>query len=91
MLLELGEANPYTARAYHRAADGIRSTPAPIAELVRSGRVRERTQDVRTDGDRFSVRQTRVARSDATVSFRRRYDQTRQLRNDYVQRTPLEV
>ena len=41
MLLELNDANPYTTRAYRRAADGIRSTPAPIAELVRSGRVRD--------------------------------------------------
>jgi DNA polymerase (family 10) len=41
LLLELSEANPYTSRAYRRAAAGIRATPAPIAELVRSGRVRE--------------------------------------------------
>src|ERR1700744_2084072 len=41
MLLELSEANPYTSRAYRRAAAGIRATPAPIAELVRAGRVRE--------------------------------------------------
>jgi DNA polymerase (family X) len=41
MLLELGAANPYSARAYRRAAEGIRGTPVPIAELVRSGRVRE--------------------------------------------------
>jgi DNA polymerase (family X) len=41
MLLELGDANPYTARAYHRAAEGIRATPVPVAELVLSGRVRE--------------------------------------------------
>ncbi len=40
-LLELGEANPYTARAYRRAAETIRATPAPVAELVRDGRVRE--------------------------------------------------
>jgi DNA polymerase (family 10) len=40
-LLELGDANPYTARAYRRAAETIRSTPAPVAELVRGGRVRE--------------------------------------------------
>jgi DNA polymerase (family X) len=39
-LLELAEANPYTARAYRRAAETIRTTPAPVAELVRSGRVR---------------------------------------------------
>ena len=40
-LLELAEANPYTARAYRRAAEAIRATPAPVAELVRGGRVRE--------------------------------------------------
>jgi DNA polymerase (family X) len=40
-LLELAGANVYTARAYRRAADLIRSTEAPIAELIRSGRVRE--------------------------------------------------
>ena len=40
-LLELADAGPYTARAYRRAADLIRSTPAPVAELVREGRVRE--------------------------------------------------
>jgi DNA polymerase (family X) len=40
-LLELGDANPYTARAYRRAAETIRATPAPVAELVRDGRVRE--------------------------------------------------
>jgi DNA polymerase (family X) len=40
-LLELGEANPYTARAYRRAAETVRSAPVPIADLVRNGRVRE--------------------------------------------------
>jgi DNA polymerase (family 10) len=40
-LLELGDANPYTARAYRRAAETIRSAPSPVGELVRSGRVRE--------------------------------------------------
>jgi DNA polymerase (family 10) len=40
-LLELVDANPYSARAYRRAADVIRATPAPVAVLVRSGRVRE--------------------------------------------------
>jgi DNA polymerase (family X) len=40
-LLELSEANPYTVRAYRRAADMIRATPAPVAELVASGRARE--------------------------------------------------
>jgi DNA polymerase (family X) len=40
-LLELAEANPYMARAYRRAAETIRGAPLPVAELVRSGRVRE--------------------------------------------------
>jgi DNA polymerase (family 10) len=40
-LLDLAGAGPYTARAYRRAADLIRATPAPIAELVAAGRVRE--------------------------------------------------
>ena len=40
-LLELAEANPYTARAYRRAAETIRAAPVPVAELVRAGRVRE--------------------------------------------------
>ena len=41
VLLELGSASPYAARAYRRAADVIRATPASVAELVRTGRVRE--------------------------------------------------
>jgi DNA polymerase (family X) len=40
-LLELAEANPYTSRAYRRAADTIRTAPLPVADLVRTGRVRE--------------------------------------------------
>ena len=40
-LLELAGSGPYTSRAYRRAADLIRSTPAPIAALVRQGRARE--------------------------------------------------
>ena len=39
-LLELAEANPYTARAYRRAAETIRSAPVAVAGLVRSGQVR---------------------------------------------------
>jgi DNA polymerase (family X) len=39
-LLELADANPYSARAYRRAADTIRAAPVPVAELVRTGRVR---------------------------------------------------
>jgi DNA polymerase (family 10) len=40
-LLELAGANPYSARAYRRAAELIRATEAPVAELIRAGRVRE--------------------------------------------------
>jgi DNA polymerase (family X) len=40
-LLELAEANPYTARAYRRAAETIRGAASPVDELVGSGRVRE--------------------------------------------------
>jgi DNA polymerase (family X) len=40
-LLELGDANPYTMRAYRRAADTIRAAPSPVSELIRSGRVRD--------------------------------------------------
>jgi DNA polymerase (family X) len=40
-LLELSDANPYTARAYRRAAETIRFAAFPVAELVKSGRARE--------------------------------------------------
>jgi DNA polymerase (family 10) len=40
-LLDLAGASYYTARAYRRAAELIRATPAPVSELVRQGRVRE--------------------------------------------------
>jgi len=41
VLLDLAGANTYAVRAYRRAADIVRATPAPVAELVRAGRVRE--------------------------------------------------
>lgn len=40
-LLELAETNPYTARAYRRAAETIRATALSVAELVTAGRARE--------------------------------------------------
>src|SRR3954469_10734080 len=39
-LLELSDANPYTVRAYRRAAETIGGAAVPVAELARSGRVR---------------------------------------------------
>ena len=40
-LLDLAGAGYYSVRAYRRAAELVRETQAPVAELVRSGRVRE--------------------------------------------------
>ena len=40
-LLDLNGASHYTVRAYRRAADLIRATPADVAALVRQGRVQE--------------------------------------------------
>ena len=40
-LLDLSGAGYYTARAYRRAAETIRETKAPIAKLIREGRVQE--------------------------------------------------
>ena len=40
-LLELSEANPYTIRAYRRAAETIRGAAVSVADLVRAGRVRQ--------------------------------------------------
>jgi DNA polymerase/3'-5' exonuclease PolX len=37
IMLDLAGANPYSARAYRRAADVVRASRVPIAELVRSG------------------------------------------------------
>jgi DNA polymerase (family 10) len=42
-VLELGDANPYTVRAYRRAAETVRHSAAPVAELVAAGRGRELT------------------------------------------------
>jgi DNA polymerase (family 10) len=41
LMLELVEANPYTIRAYRRAAETIRGAAVPVEELVRRKRVRE--------------------------------------------------
>src|SRR6266704_3223233 len=40
-LLNLSGSSFYTSRAYRRAAETIRETKAPIAELVAAGRVEE--------------------------------------------------
>jgi DNA polymerase (family 10) len=40
-LLDLAGASGYTSRAYRRAAETIRGTPAPILDLARQGRAQE--------------------------------------------------
>jgi DNA polymerase (family 10) len=40
-VLELGDANPYTIRAYRRAAETVRHAAVPVADLVVAGRSRE--------------------------------------------------
>src|SRR5438874_3320821 len=40
-LLDLSGSSYYTSRAYRRAAETIRETKAPIAELVAAGRIQE--------------------------------------------------
>ena len=40
-LLDLAGASNYSTRAYRRAAELIRATTAPVADLVRAGRARE--------------------------------------------------
>jgi DNA polymerase (family 10) len=41
VLLELAGSGHYTSRAYRRAAETVRETRAPVATLVREGRVQE--------------------------------------------------
>jgi len=41
MLLELSDASGHAVRAFRRGAELVRSTPLPIVDLVRTGRVRE--------------------------------------------------
>ena len=52
VLLELAGSGHYTARAYRRAAETIRETRAPVAALVREGRV----QDLRGIGPGIAAR-----------------------------------
>jgi DNA polymerase (family 10) len=40
-VLELGDANPYTIRAYRRASETVRHSGVDVAGLVAAGRVRE--------------------------------------------------
>jgi DNA polymerase (family X) len=58
-LLDLSGASFYTARAYRRAAETIRETKAPIADLVAAGRV----QELRGIGPGIAARLTELVRT----------------------------
>src|ERR671918_2580986 len=81
VLLELSGANPYSARAYRRAAELVRATKAPVLELVREGRVRElrgigsgieaRLRELAETGDIAELRELEEAIDPALVGFGR--------------------
>src|SRR2546423_10302854 len=58
-LLDLSGSGYYTSRAYRRAAETIRETRAPIAELVSAGRV----QELRGIGPGIAARLTELVRT----------------------------
>jgi DNA polymerase (family 10) len=80
-LLELADASFYTARAYRRAADLVRALEAPVAPLVRSGRVRElrgigpgieaRLRELVETGDIAELRELEESVSPELVGFGR--------------------
>jgi DNA polymerase (family X) len=81
VLLELSGANPYSSRAYRRAAELIRATKAPVRELVRQGRVRElrgigsgieaRLRELAETGDIAELRELEETIDPALVGFGR--------------------
>jgi DNA polymerase (family 10) len=58
-LLDLSGSSFYTARAYRRAAETIRGTEAPVADLVSAGRV----QELRGIGPGIAARLTELVRT----------------------------
>jgi len=58
-LLDLAGASGYSARAYRRAAETIRATPAPILDLARQGRA----QELRGIGPGIAARLEELART----------------------------
>src|SRR5688572_8285476 len=81
VLLELSGANPYSARAYRRAAELVRATKAPVADLARAGRVRElrgigpaieaRLRELAETGDIADLRELEQSVDPALVGFGR--------------------
>jgi DNA polymerase (family 10) len=80
-LLELAEAQYHSVRAYRRAAELIRSSPAPVAELVRAGRARElrgvgpgiegRLRELVSTGDIAELRELEESLSPSLVALGR--------------------
>jgi DNA polymerase (family X) len=81
VLLELGEASPYAARAYRNAAEVIQASPVRVADLVRAGRGRElrgigpgierRLQELVTTGDIAELRELERSVSPELAGFGR--------------------
>jgi DNA polymerase (family 10) len=81
VLLDLSGANPYSARAYRRAAELVRATKAPVLDLVRAGRVRElrgigpgieaRLRELAETGDIAELRELEQTIDPALVGFGR--------------------
>jgi DNA polymerase (family X) len=81
VLLDLAGANPYSTRAYRRAAELVRSTKAPVLDLVRQGRVRElrgigsgieaRLRELAETGDIAELRELEEAIDPALVGYGR--------------------
>jgi DNA polymerase (family X) len=81
VLLDLSGANPYSARAYRRAAELVRATKAPVVDLVRTGRVRElrgigpgieaRLRELAETGDIAELRELEESIDPALVGFGR--------------------
>jgi DNA polymerase (family 10) len=80
-LLDLAAASSFSVRAYRRAAELVRATPAPVAELVRTGRVRElagigpgierRLQELVETGEIAELRELEAELSPELVGFGR--------------------
>ena len=66
-LLDLAGAGNYSVRTYRLAADLVRETRAPVAELVREGRVRE----LRGIGQGIETRLTELVTTGRLADLRR--------------------
>jgi len=72
-LLDLAGASGYSARAYRRAAETIRATPAPILDLARQGRA----QELRGIGPGIAARLEELARTGTIAELDELRDEVR--------------